>query len=551
MSEVLDRIFNDLELKIPYNKEYSKISKIHKYWSRKPWYVVEKYIEKYSKEGDIVLDPFCGSGSTGVEAILQGRNFIGTDLNPMSVLVSKGTLDTSIDLELLKKDYNQIKELCETKIQNLYISNNKCSKCDSIMVFNNISIGPSFTDILPAKIHCPNCHKKNIKIEIDKKQYNSLYPSETTLESLKAWIPTKEFPKEFYKDRFSYKGVTKVSDMYTSRNLTALGYLLKTIKSINSEYEHLLLLAFTNTVLHSSKLKSNNVRPLGVNNYWIPDDYIEENVWFRFEDRFKNILVSKEIMMERKSKNANTINNSTFHVYQESALNLELENSVDYIFTDPPYGDAIQYSELSFIWNAWINKDYEIKEEVIINPKQNKGSEEFKELLDSSLKKINSLLKNEGYFTLCFQNKDSKVWANVMSTCRKLNLTLHDVKIYDTFGHPYNKGWATFSPKADIYVTFKKSQVSTHSYFSQQVSLENLIEEVLEYMYNNKIEIDVIKAYDATISLLIWHYFFNTEMNINDSFTIKKFQKIIDDFLNSKKYETIINTTQNQLTFNL
>ena len=62
--------------------------------------------------------------------------------------------------------------------------------------------------------------------------------------------------------------------------------LLDCIKSLNSEYEDLLMLAFTNTVLHISKLKGENVRPLGVNNYWVPDDFIEENVWFRFMDRF-------------------------------------------------------------------------------------------------------------------------------------------------------------------------------------------------------------------------------------------------------------------------
>lgn len=551
MNNLLSRIFDDLESKVSYNKEYSKISKIHKYWSRKPWYIIEKYIENYSEVGDTVLDPFCGSGSTGVETILKGRNFIGTDLNPISVLISKGTLDTSINLDVLEDDFNKIKKLSQKKIQELYVSDIECSNCNEYMQFTNISIGPAYNDTLPAKIFCPNFCKKNSKIEISRDRYNNLYPSKKKLETLQAWVPSKEFPKEFYKDRFSYKGISKVSDMYTSRNLTALGFLLEVIKSINSNYEHLLLLSFTNTVLHATKLKSNNVRPLGVNNYWIPDDYIEENVWFRFEDRFNNLLVSKKTLLKRMSLGSDEFKDSTFRICKESALNIELENQVDYIFTDPPYGDAIQYSELSFLWNAWIEKDFEIKEEVIINPKQKKGPDEFKSLLDSSLTKINSVLKDDGYFTLCFQNKDSKIWANVMNTCRNLNFTLHDVKIYDTFGHSYNKGWAAFSPKADIYVTFKKSSAPESSYFTQEVSIEDLIEDTLEYMYKNKVEMDVIKAYDATISLLIWHYFFNTEMNLTESFTIKKFQKIIDTFLSNKKYESFINYSQNQLTFDL
>ena len=46
-------------------------------------------VEQFSKPGDRVFDPFCGSGTTLVEATLLGRSSIGTDINPISVLASK------------------------------------------------------------------------------------------------------------------------------------------------------------------------------------------------------------------------------------------------------------------------------------------------------------------------------------------------------------------------------------------------------------------------------------------------------------------------------
>jgi len=46
-------------------------------------------IQQFSKPGDAVFDPFCGSGTTLVEATLLGRHSIGTDINPISVLASK------------------------------------------------------------------------------------------------------------------------------------------------------------------------------------------------------------------------------------------------------------------------------------------------------------------------------------------------------------------------------------------------------------------------------------------------------------------------------
>ncbi|MGA9030153.1 MAG: DNA methyltransferase, partial [Methanoregula sp.] len=56
---------------------------IHKYWARKPDNIVAAYIERYSKEGDTVLDPFSGSGVTAIEALRLGRKAIAVDLDPV------------------------------------------------------------------------------------------------------------------------------------------------------------------------------------------------------------------------------------------------------------------------------------------------------------------------------------------------------------------------------------------------------------------------------------------------------------------------------------
>ena len=55
------------------------------YPAEKPWKVSKVLIEQSSKPGDVVADPFMGSGSVGVAALELGRRFIGTDLSPGAV----------------------------------------------------------------------------------------------------------------------------------------------------------------------------------------------------------------------------------------------------------------------------------------------------------------------------------------------------------------------------------------------------------------------------------------------------------------------------------
>lgn len=525
-------LFDGIHQEINYNKDYSKIYKLHKYWARKPWYIVQAYINKYSSKNNVVMDPFCGSGSTGLEAIINNRNFIGYDLNPTAILVTKGSLNHNINLKKLDYDFKMIEQKCKDKILELYISYEKCEICNSNLVFKHLIIGPKYIDEPEGSLYCPTCKKRkaNKKRKLNRDEINKM--KQTNDLEIPFWFPDNAFPQKFYKDRFSYKGILKVSDMYTKRNLYALAMLLDSIKALNSEYEDLLILAFTNTVLHSSKLKGENVRPLGVNNYWIPDDYIEENVWFRFEDRFGNILNGKKELIKRINNNSRL---GSYEVINESALSIKYDESIDYVFTDPPYGDAIQYSELSYVWNSWLGKTYSIEEEVIINPAQNKKNEEYNTLLFKSLDNIYRSLKKEKFFTLCFQNKDFKVWKDVINYCKNIGFSLIDVSIYDTFGSPYNKHWAKFSPKSDIYVTFKKtSEEKADNYFSEDTNLEDIISQILIFMYENSIDLDSVKIYDITISLIIWNLFYNNGNLDIKKFDIKSFTSIVDKIIESK-----------------
>src|SRR3990170_7908827 len=92
---------------------------MHKYWARKPHNVVGEYIEHYSKKGEIVLDPFVGSGVTAIEALKRGRKAIAIDLDPISIFITRMTV-TPVDTDDLKKVFCKIETQIRKKIESLY-----------------------------------------------------------------------------------------------------------------------------------------------------------------------------------------------------------------------------------------------------------------------------------------------------------------------------------------------------------------------------------------------------------------------------------------------
>ena len=481
-----------------YSKKYSAIYELHKYWARKPWLPIRNSIIKYSKIGDSVVDLFLGSGVTALESIILRRNFIGFDLNPMSIFITENTIFHDFDESEFRNEFSEIKKCVKNIVNDLYLSDIECKNCNEPLMLDHLNIGPKFGGSIYGYFYCPKCGKEKTKTKllVDEEQLRKSFQPR----DLNFWYPDISFPEKFYKDRFSYKGIKNIADMYTPRNFYFLSYLLHVIDSLNLNYRNLFLFAFSNTVLHASKLKGENVRPLGVNNYWIPDDYIEENPWTRFENRVSKVLKAKKILKERIKE----IELGDYKLYNQSSVSTGIPDSyVDYIITDPPYGEAIQYSELSFMWNAWLKNTYDTTEEVIINPIQKKGKQEFLLLLDKIVKEANRILKEDKFLTLCFHNKDLSIWHGILKIFKKRNFTLEYIEIEDTLGNSYNKNWAIYSPKADIYLTFKKGGYKPKD--NKEYNLDDFLKNIKKSDFEGKGP----RIYENVIVNLIHEIYYN------------------------------------------
>ena len=98
----------------------------HKYWSRKTWNVVGEHIRAYTREQEVVFDPFAGSGVVAIEAARNKRRAIVCDLNPIASRITELTLRRVDTLKLLQA-FERVRERVQKRINDLYIIH--CVKC--------------------------------------------------------------------------------------------------------------------------------------------------------------------------------------------------------------------------------------------------------------------------------------------------------------------------------------------------------------------------------------------------------------------------------------
>ena len=69
------------------------------------------FIERFTEKGDLVVDPFCGRGTTPLEAHILERDSIGSDLNPLATMLSRGKLAAPTGIDGMVKVLKRIQEL--------------------------------------------------------------------------------------------------------------------------------------------------------------------------------------------------------------------------------------------------------------------------------------------------------------------------------------------------------------------------------------------------------------------------------------------------------
>ncbi len=449
---------------------------MHKYWARKPHNVVSEYVKNYSKKGEIVLDPFSGSGVTAIEAIRAGRKAVAFDLNPMSIQITKMTAMPA-DISKIKSTFDEIKCKCKEDITNLYLT--RCKKCSKPATILATIWDKTKNKPVELRYYCDTCKSRSSK-----------EPENEDLELLKK-IENMKIPFWYPETRLAYNGkdfVKKeksdyIKDLYTKRNLVALSILHDQIEKIkDSKTQEFFKFAFTSMVHLASKMcpvakpsershwsKFSSTSFWALQSYWIPPINMESNVWMLFESAIcgKQGLINgktdsnETIARYKEAKQFEDLNDdSNIFIKRQNVLELDRAipaNSVDYIFTDPPYGGAVQYFELSTLWASWLRLDMDYLDEITINSQQSKDFDYYHNMLKAAFTQMYKILKPGRYLTVTFHSTDIKIWNSILKAVVFSGFDLEKI-VYQPPARASAKGLMQpyGSAVGDYYLRFRK-----------------------------------------------------------------------------------------------
>lgn len=443
----------------------------HPYHTKVPPSVIRSLVERYTRPGDLVLDPFCGSGMTGVAARAAGRYAVLVDLSPVATFISANNCAThdatsavAAVRAIIAASEARYGWMYETETPHGVVSVNYFVRTD---VFTCPACATEFPFFPHGVIHhgdkvetrasfpCPACGLElNVRrvervLGRDGKKSQiawvnagrgrkriSREPSEQDLARqeridelrISDWHPLNPVDPEGYTARLAQLGAKRIDDISRflgKRNLIVFADVWTRASAIDDPSTRQAVLAtLTSTFTVISERQGYFGGGGGMSgNLYMPIVRMERNPW--------DSLRRKVTRLE-KAEAAKQGATTRAYVGTQSAVKIPVPDaSVDYIYTDPPFGANIIYSEMNLVLEGWLRILTNADTEVVIDESRRRALEEYGALVRAAFGECCRVLKPGHWITVEFHNTQASIWNVVQAALGEAGLVVAQVGVLD------------------------------------------------------------------------------------------------------------------------
>ncbi|MBL1294159.1 MAG: hypothetical protein COB61_009830 [Thiotrichales bacterium] len=279
-------------------------------------------------------------------------------------------------------------------------------------------------------------------------------------------IPGKET------QRNSSKGVDYIHQFFTDREHLFVALLLNEIKKIaDIRVRNKLLMALTASMPYASRMRRFRADRKGggplSGTLYMGSLITPPNVLETYKRNLKSIAEALHPPISRDRKQL---------VSTQSACEIPniRDSSIDYIFTDPPFGHNFDYSELNFFWESILRVVTSQDSEAIVSTFQNKGVEEYKGLMERAFHEYYRVLKPGHWITVEFSNSKASVWNAIQSAMEGSGFIVANVTGLDKKQLSYKAVMTPTAVKQDLVISAYKPNGGFEGRFENETDEEGV-----------------------------------------------------------------------------
>ena len=287
-------------------------------------------------------------------------------------------------------------------------------------------------------------------------------------------IPSNRFPIEemYHGSRIAPKGFTHIHHFFLPRAAQVLGILWQKAQSHkDTRVRDMLLFTVEQCIGGMSILNRHHViGRANVNQqmngvYYIPSISEETSYWRILEGKVERLIST----FSQYSVGTNVIigTGSTEKLQQ-------LDESVDYIFTDPPFGENIFYADLNFLVEAWYGVLSNATNEAIVDKHKKKGLPEYQELMRRCFAEYYRVLKPGHWITIVFHNSRNAVWNAIQEALQSVGFVVADVRTLDKQQGSYRQV-TSMATKQDLVISAYKANGGLEERFKLVAGTEDSV----------------------------------------------------------------------------